>query len=85
MLTPLMETADPSGRDVVTYSGLEEVRVGISEPYGRERREVDEREIGAKWRRRCGRDGCPKASKAESGGVKIVRLEVKLVMESAMR
>lgn len=52
MLTPLMETVDRSELDVVTYSGLEEVRVGILEPYGREQREVDERVIGAKWRRR---------------------------------
>ena len=54
-------------------------RVGMGEEKGRELSDWRERESGEKWRRSRESEGWPAAANAESGGVKMVREDGKLM------
>lgn len=54
-------------------------RVGMGEENGRELSDWRERESGEKWRRSRVSEGWPAAAKAESGGVKMVSEDGKLM------
>lgn len=78
--TLLMEILAGFSDAVVIKSGeLVLERVGMVEEKGRELRDWRERERGEKWRRRREREGWPEVAKAESGGVKMVREDGKLM------